>query len=128
MKSLLNPPASVGAAIGTMGIVIAIYAITVPNMAEIHATDPHDPNIDRARKKAAITAGVAAGAVSILSKDLNPWILGGGAIIVSDMFVRHANVTSPVTGAVVADTGYGQTVPNSGQYATQLTQPSAMGV
>lgn len=97
-------------------------------MAQIHATDPHDPNIDRARKKAAITAGVAAAAVSVLSHDLNPWILGGGAIIVSDVFVRHANVASPVNGQVVSDQGYGQTVPNSGQYATELTQPSAMGV
>lgn len=127
-KTLLNPPASIGAAIATTGLVIGIYAITLPNVAQIHATDAHDPNIDRGRKKAAIIAGIAAAAVSVLSHDLNPWILGGGAIIVSDIVVRHANVTNPVNGQLVSDQGYGQTVPNTGQYATDLTQPSAMGV
>lgn len=127
-KTLLNPPASIGVAIGTMGIVFAIYAVTVPNMAQIHATDAHDINVNTSRKKAAIIAGVAAAAVSVLSHDLNPWILGGGAVIVSDVFIRHANVTNPATGKVVADTGYGQAVPSTAGYGTDLSQPPAMGV
>lgn len=125
-KSLLNPPASIGAAIGTAGLVIAIYAINLPNIAQIHATDAHDTNINAARKKAAITAAIAAAAVSVLSHDLNPWILGGGAIIISDVFFRHANSTNPVTGEMVATSGYGQVMPDA--YGPQLTQPAAMGV
>jgi hypothetical protein len=117
VKSILNPPASIGVAIGTMGVVFAIYAVTVPNLGTIHATSPHDINVDAARKKAAITAGVAAGAVAILSRDLNPWILGGGAIVISDMFVRHANITHPETGKMVATTDYGQPVQDTGNYA-----------
>ena len=117
VKRLLSPPASVGIAIGTMGLVFAVYALTVPNLGTIHATDAHDVNIDKARKKAAITAGLAAGAAALLSRDLNPWILGGGAIIISDMFVRHANVTHPDTGEVVSDMDYGKPIPDTGDYA-----------
>jgi hypothetical protein len=122
IKRLLSPPASVGVAIGTMGLVFAIYALTMPDIARIHATDPHDVNIDKARKKAAVTAGLAAGAAALLARDFNPWILGGGAIIISDMFVRHANVTHPDTGEVVSDTGYGKPIPDMGQYAEEYVQ------
>lgn len=122
MKSLLSPPASIGAAIGTAGLVFAIYALNVPNVAVIHATDAHDTNIEAARKKAAWSAAIATLAVSALAKDLNPWIVGGGAIIVSDLYVRHANATSPDTGQMVATQGYGQPVQDQGNYATSYTQ------
>lgn len=85
-------------------------------MGAIHATDAHDINVDAARKKAAIQAGIAAGAVTLLSRDLNPWILGGGAIIISDVFIRHANIVSPDDGKVVATTSYGPSVQNTGSY------------
>ena len=114
-KSLLSPPASIGVSIGTAGLVYAIYALTVPNIGTIHATDAHDMNVEKARKKAAISAGIAAAAVSMLSQDLNPWIIGGGAVILSDVFVRHANITSPDTGKIVAS-DYGQTVQSSPYY------------
>src|SRR6516165_8653553 len=110
VKRLLSPPASVGVAIGTMGLVFAIYAFSMPNVATVHGTDPHDINIDKARKKAAITAGLAAGAAALLARDLNPWILGGGAIIVSDVFVRHANITHPDTGDIVSNENYGKPI------------------
>lgn len=122
VKRLLSPPASIGVAIGTTGLVFAIYAVTVPNMGAIHATDAHDINVDKARKKAAIMAGLAAGAAALLARDLNPWILGGGAIIIADMFVRHANVTHPDTGEVVSDVGYGKAVPDTGDYGEEYTQ------
>jgi len=99
-----------------MGMVFAIYALTIPNVAQIHATDAHDINVEAARKKAAITAGLAAGAVTLLTKDLNPWVLGGGAIILSDIWVRHANITSPDTGKMVAETQYGQPAVDQGRY------------
>jgi len=51
----------------------------------------------------------------MLSQDLNPWIIGGGAVILSDVFVRHANITSPDTGKIVAS-DYGQTVQSSPYY------------
>lgn len=114
MKSILNPPQSIGVAIATAGLTFGIYALSVPNLATIHATDPHDTNIDAARKKAAISAALASLAIATVARDLNPWILGGGAIVVSDWFVRHANTTSPTTGQMVATTTYGG--PTGGGY------------
>lgn len=116
LKSILSPPASVGVAIGTAGLVFAVYAVTVPNIGLVHATDAHDINVDAARKKAAITAGLIAGAVSVLARDVNPWILGGGAIIISDIFIRHANVTSPQDGKMVSTTEYGTPAQDNGPY------------
>lgn len=118
-KSLLSPPASIGAAIGTGGLVFAIYAITVPNIATIHATDAHDTNVEAARKKAAISAALAALAVTVLSKDLNPWIVGGGAIILSDLYVRHANVSAPDGSGMVSNEDYGRIV---GKWGSEYTQ------
>lgn len=118
-KSLLNPPASIGVAIGTAGLVFAIYAITVPNIGVIHATSAHDTSVESARKKAAISAGIAAAAVTILSRDLNPWIVGGGAIIVSDIFVRHANASSPDGTGIVSNQEYGKV---TGNWAEDFTQ------
>jgi hypothetical protein len=112
--SLLNPPQSIGAAIATAGLTFGIYAISLPDLARIHATDAHDPNVDTARKKAAVTAGLAALAIATLARDANPWILGGGAIVVSDWFVRHANATHPDTGKMVSTEGYQDT--GSGAY------------
>lgn len=115
-RSLLTPPASIGVAIGTAGLVFAIYAVMVPNVGLVHATDAHDINVDAARKKAAITGGIAAAAVTLLSRDVNPWILGGSAVIISDIMVRHANIASPADGKMVADTGYGPSVVSQGDY------------
>ncbi len=109
-KSILSPPASIGVAIGTGGMVFAIYALTVPNIATVHATTPHDPNVEIARKKAAYSAAIAAAAVTILSKDLNPWIIGAGAIIVSDLFIRHANASAPDGSGLVSNQGYREPV------------------
>lgn len=115
LKSIFTSPgASMGAAIGTAGLVYAIYALNVPNLGTVHATDAHDNNIETARKKAAIEAGLAAAAVAILTKDLNPWILGGGAIVVSDWWIRHANASHPETGALVNPNGYGDKMQGQG--------------
>lgn len=119
MKSLLSPPASIGVAIGTAGLTFAIYAWTVPNVGTIHATDAHDENVDRARKKAAVTAGIAALGVALLSQDVNPFILGGGALIISDIMIRHANISHPQTGEMVATTNYGTPAADQGDYGTE---------
>lgn len=122
-KSLLSPPAAIGTALGTAGLVMAIYALTVPNVGVIHATTAHDTNVDAARRKAAIAGAFAAGAITLLSKDMSPLILGGGAVIISDIYVRHANAVHPVTGQLVATTEYGPPAEDSGQpYAADFTQ------
>lgn len=112
--SILNPPQSIGAAIGTAGLTFAIYATSLPDLATIHSTDAHDSSVDAARKKAAISAALAALAIATIARDANPWILGGGAIIVSDWWFRHANATSPDTGKMVASDGYSS--PAAGDY------------
>ena len=119
LKRILSPSGSIGVAIGTAGLVYAIYGLNVPNLGIIHATQANDSNVESARKKAAWEAAFAVFAASILTRDLNPWIFGGGAIVVSDWYTRHANATNPETGQVVANPGsYGSQVQNTGQYGT----------
>jgi hypothetical protein len=118
--SKLSAGGSIGAAIGTAGLVFAIYAFTVPNIAVVHASDPNDKNVESARKKAVWAAALASAGVAALAKDYNPFILGGGAIIVSDFYVRHANATHPVTGDLVDPAGYSPS--QSTEYGTEFTQ------
>ena len=106
-RSILSPPASIATAIGTAGLVYAIYGLNVPNLAVIHATDANDSNIETARKKATWQAAIAVLTVTLITKDLNPWIVGGGAIVVSDWYTRHANATAPDTGQLVSNEDYG---------------------
>jgi hypothetical protein len=106
-KSILpTPQASVIASLATGILVYAVWNQNVPTTGTIHATDANDINIEASRKKAAIeTAGVLA-VVTLLTKDVNVFILGGVVLFALDFSTRHANASNPATGALVSDTGY----------------------
>lgn len=128
LKRILSPGGSIGVAIGTAGLVYAIYGLNVPNLGVIHATDPNDQNVEAARKKATWEAALAVIAATALTRDLNPWIMGGGAIILSDWYVRHANAIHPETGELVSHDGsYGPPVQDTGDYGTSYGGLSAVG-
>lgn len=106
-KSILKPEGSVLTGIATGVLVYAIYDRSLPDAATMHATTANDINIDAGRKKATITsAGVLAG-ITLITRDVNVFILGGVVLAALDFHARHANVSSPDTGALVSDQGYG---------------------
>jgi len=102
MKSILKPDGSVTLGMATAITVWAIFDKSLPDTATIHATDPGDINVEQARKKAVYTSAAVLGIVTLMTKDVNVFILGGVVLFALDMHTRHANASSPATGALVS--------------------------
>lgn len=102
-KSILKPQGSVGLGIATGVLVYTIYDRSLPDAATMHATRPYDINIESGRKKAAYTSAAVLSAVTLLTKDVTVFVLGGIVLIALDFHARHANVTAPDTGSLVSD-------------------------
>lgn len=106
-KSILKPEGSVVAGIATAALVITIYQMNVGNVVQVHMTPSHDTNVSASRKKAAIQSVAAVSAISLLTKDVTIFILGGGIVFLVDWHVRHANASAPDTGQLVSNAAYG---------------------
>lgn len=105
--SILKPDGSVAMGIATGILVYAVYDHSLPDTATIHATDAGDINVEASRKKAAWASAGVLSAVTLLTKDVNVFVLGAVVLFALDMHTRHANASNPVTGQLVSDQGYG---------------------
>lgn len=116
-KSILKPEGSIVAGIATAALVVTIFQMNVGNIVQVHMTPSHDINVGAARKKAAIQSVAAVSAISLLTKDVTIFILGGGIVFILDWHVRHANAAAPDTGQLVSNAGYAQ----PGSYAAEAS-------
>ena len=105
-KSILRPDNSVVVGIATGVLMYAIYDRSLPDAATMHATTANDINIEAARKKATLTAAGVLSGITLLTRDVNVWILGAGVLFALDFHARHANASNPATGMLVSDQGY----------------------
>jgi hypothetical protein len=104
-KSILKPSESTVAAAATVGFVIAVYQMNLGTGAQVHATDANHPVLESSRKKAGYTALAGVAALTLLTRDANVGILGGGTIIAMELTNRHAIMANPITGQMEAPTG-----------------------
>lgn len=101
-KPLVKPENSIVISLTIAGFVAGSYFGLVGPASDVHATDALDGNVGASLKKAGWAAAALVGAATLLSRDLNPVILGGGAIIVMELYYRHAHMTNPATGQIDA--------------------------
>lgn len=101
-RSILKPSESTMASAATVGFVIAIYQMNTGSIAQVHASDANHPVLETSRKKAGYTAVAGVAALTLLTKDANIGILGGGTIIAMELTTRHAIMAHPVTGKLTA--------------------------
>jgi hypothetical protein len=106
IQSILKPDGSIAVGIATAIVVYTVYDRALPNASVIHATDANDPNIEASRKKATWTSAGVLSAITLLTKDVNVFILGGVVLFALDFHTRHANASNPVTQELVSDQGY----------------------
>lgn len=106
--SILKPDGSIAIGIATAITVYAIYDRSLPDAATMHATDAGDINIEAGRKKATLTSAAVLGTITLLTRDIDVFILGGIVLFALDFHARHANATNPATGNLVSDQGYGK--------------------
>lgn len=105
-KSILKPEGSLVAGIATGALVYGIYQMNLGNLASVHTTQAGDGNARAARKKASIEAVAAVAAISLLARDVNIFILGGGIAVLLDWHARHAVESNPETGQLADNTAY----------------------
>lgn len=98
--SILNPQQSFGATLAVMALDYGIYQAHLPTTADVKSSAPHNQAVDSSRKSATWTAIGACAALSLLSKDPNIFIFGGGFAVAMDWYFRHANSVHPATGQV----------------------------
>jgi hypothetical protein len=96
----LKPEHSFSATLAVMALDYGIYQLSVPSIADVRGADPHNSWVDGGRKAATWTAISACAALSLLAKDANIFIFGGGFAVALDFWYRHANAMHPGTGQV----------------------------
>lgn len=99
MKSLLRSP---GEGVG-IGLVCAIgvyliYNDALPTVADLRTAPEHNDDAEAARKAAAWKAAGIVGLVTLATRDLNAFIIGGAAIVGTDWLFKNANAIKPGTG------------------------------
>lgn len=94
-KSVLNPSTSTMAGLATIGAVFAVYQLNVGSVAQATATDANHPIMDSSKKKAGLTALAIVSALTLITKDANVGILGGGSIIAMELAYRVGIMSDP---------------------------------
>lgn len=99
----LKPEASIVVALATATLVYAIYQNATPTLADIRTVEPNNGDIQASERQAAWTAAAVVSGVSLVAKDPNPFILGGGMIIALSWYHRHADAVNPLSGKATGD-------------------------
>lgn len=99
-KSILKPEGSVVAGVATVATVYGLYQLNVGPVAQAQATEENHPVLESSRKKAGYTALVFVAALTLITKDANIGILGGGTIIAMELSYRHGIMANPQSGRI----------------------------
>lgn len=102
-KTFLKPSESVMVSLATGAMVYGVYQYSLPSVAEVHATDAHNANLDSGRKKAMWTSAALVGGVFLLTRDPNVFMVGGLSFLALEWSYRHANTTDAKTGKMVSN-------------------------
>ena len=95
---MLAKEQSIVAGLSVATVVYATYSRATPSVADMRVGKAGDDDIESARKQAAwISAGVV-GAVALIAKDPNIFVMGGAMVIALDWMTRHANQVNPQSG------------------------------
>jgi hypothetical protein len=106
MASVLKPENELIVSATSILLVLAIFANTAPNVADVRGDEKGNVNTHKATKLAAITAGAAVGSLALLSRSPTVMIVGGGTILFETWKLHFANygangteenATAPVT-------------------------------
>lgn len=97
----LKPEVSVPVAAATAALVWGIYQNALPPIVDIRTAAPNHPDVSSAEKGAAWTAAAAVAAISLISKDMTVFIVGGGMVVALSWWHNHANMVNPEFGVAV---------------------------
>lgn len=101
-RSILKPETSVVSGIAVAGSVWVIYNSSVGDMATAHASDANHSSLESSRKKAGYMSFLFVSGITLITRDANVGLLGYASIIAVDMTYRHAIMSNPRTGEMMA--------------------------
>jgi hypothetical protein len=101
------PEGSITIGLGEAAAVYAIYGASLPNHADIRSADPHNFDIEAARRAAAWKSAAILGLVFLITQDLNSFLIGGAALGGIDWMTKHANGIHPATGKLAGREPHG---------------------
>lgn len=104
MRSRLRPDSATTVGLLSAAGVYLIYQNALPTLADIRVSEPHDSDVEKARKHAAWESAALIGAVFLVARDFNSFIIGGAALVGIDFLHKHANAVNPTTGRIDVDT------------------------
>jgi hypothetical protein len=97
---MLKPEVSVPVALSTAAMVYGVYSVALPNVAEARTAQADDDDLRAAENVASWAAAAAVGAVTLVTRDPVPFILGGGMIVLMSWLHRHARAVDPTIGRI----------------------------
>lgn len=119
--SVLKPEMSLMASLAVATVVYATYNNALPPIADARTAQPGNHDLDSAERSAAwISAGVVS-AVSLMTRDINIFIIGGAMVIGMSWWHRHANMVNPEIGKAVAQFHNPQTAVDAAAQQTAET-------
>lgn len=87
------------AALAGIGV-FTVYGAKIGPAADVHMSNPGDPNINAAIKKAGWTSLLLVGVLTWLTRDLNVLIVGAGAVVLEHTMYLHAEMSNPANGQI----------------------------
>ena len=78
--------------------VYLIYNNALPTAADIRLGPANDGDVESSRKSAAWKSAALIGLVFLVARDLNSYIISGGALVGIDYMYKHHNAIEPTTG------------------------------
>lgn len=104
LLSRLQPDSATMVGLLTAAGVYLIYNNALPTAADIRLGPPNDNDIEASRRSAAIKSTLLIGLVFLVARDLNSYIISGGALVGIDYMYKHHNAIEPTTGKLDAGT------------------------
>lgn len=104
LTSVLDPSQTVAIGVG-IGVVDAfIFERHLPPNADIRTAQPHNDDVDAARRQATGMCIAVNGFVSLITRDWNVFLIGGIVTVGLSYLAAHANALDPATGKMAGGT------------------------
>lgn len=98
MAAALSRPASVGTGLALVGFVGLTYGQFCPKVSDMRASRSYDAEATGSEKQARWTAAALVGLVSLVTRDVTVFVLGGGALVLFSWHHRYGNAYNPEIG------------------------------
>lgn len=99
---MLGRESSVTVGLATAAVVWGIYQVSMPAIADVRVSEPHDRDLAATERTAAWTSAAVVGGISLIAKDPTVFVIGASMIIALSWWHRHANAYQATMGSSAA--------------------------